>query len=57
MDLSAGLYDLQLAVGDGLNRNIPIKTSLLGVVQVDASGQFESVYLAKTAQIAQPTKR
>jgi hypothetical protein len=46
MDLSAGLYDLQLAVADGLN-HIPIETSLLGVVQVEAFGQFESVHLAR----------
>ncbi|MCB0166956.1 MAG: glycosyltransferase family 39 protein [Anaerolineae bacterium] len=45
LDLAPGLYDIQLAVGDG-SGVIPIETSRLAVVQLGPGGTFELVDLA-----------
>ncbi len=44
IDLPAGLYDLQLALGDD-SAITPIESSLLAVVLIDAEGHFEHVQL------------
>ncbi|MEW5956345.1 MAG: glycosyltransferase family 39 protein [Chloroflexota bacterium] len=53
-ELPAGLYDLQLAVNSGTNR-LPLESSLLAVVVVDAGGQFEPVRLVEAAKMANST--
>lgn len=42
LDLEPGLYDIQLATGDGVNVS-PIETSRLGVIQIGPGGTFDSV--------------
>lgn len=48
--LSPGLYDAQLAVGNGA-KITPIESSRLAVLHVDSEGRFENVDLIQAAQL------